>query len=34
VVEAFSSIEKTTAKLKVDVAEKDHMLVRDILDVT
>ncbi|PYJ87264.1 MAG: arginine decarboxylase [Verrucomicrobia bacterium] len=33
VVEAFSSIEKTTAKLKVDVAEKDHKLVRDILDV-
>src|SRR3954471_2533003 len=27
VVEAFSSIEKTTAKLKVDVAEKDHKLV-------
>jgi arginine decarboxylase len=33
VVEAFSSIEKTTAKLKVDVTEKDHKLVRDILDV-
>src|SRR5205085_1289662 len=33
VVEAFSSIEKTTAKLKVDIAEKDHKLVRDILDV-
>ncbi|MEY2499864.1 MAG: arginine decarboxylase [Verrucomicrobiota bacterium] len=33
VVEAFSSIEKTTAKLKIDVSEKDHKLVRDILDV-
>ncbi len=33
VVEAFSSIEKTNAKLKVDVSEKDHKLVRDILDV-
>src|SRR3954454_4384544 len=33
VVEAFSSIEKTTAKLKVDVSEKDHKLVSDILDV-
>jgi arginine decarboxylase len=33
VVEAFSSIEKTTLKLKVDVSEKDHKLVRDILDV-
>jgi arginine decarboxylase len=33
VVEAFSSIEKTTGKLKVDVSEKDHKLVRDILDV-
>jgi arginine decarboxylase len=33
VVEAFSSIEKTNPKLKVDVAEKDHKLVRDILDV-
>jgi arginine decarboxylase len=33
VVEAFSSIEKTTGKLKVDVAETDHKLVRDILDV-
>jgi len=33
VVEAFSSIEKTTSKLKVDVTEKDHKLVRDILDV-
>ncbi len=33
VVEAFSSIEKTTAKLKIDVTDKDHKLVRDILDV-
>ena len=33
VVEAFSSIEKTTAKLKIDVSEKDHKLVSDILDV-
>jgi arginine decarboxylase len=33
VVEAFSSIEKTTGKLKIDVSEKDHKLVRDILDV-
>jgi len=33
VVEAFSSIEKSTPKLKVDVTEKDHKLVRDILDV-
>jgi arginine decarboxylase len=33
VVEAFGSIEKTNPKLKVDVAEKDHKLVRDILDV-
>jgi arginine decarboxylase len=33
VVEAFSSIEKTTSKLKVDVTETDHKLVRDILDV-
>jgi arginine decarboxylase len=33
VVEAFSSIEKTQPKLKVDVSEKDHKLVRDILDV-
>src|SRR3954447_6390005 len=33
VVEAFSSIEKTSAKLKIDVTEKDHKLVRDILDV-
>ncbi len=33
VVEAFSSIEKTAPKLKVEVAEKDHKLVADILDV-
>ena len=33
VVEAFSSIEKTVSKLKVDATEKDHKLVRDILDV-
>ena len=33
VVEAFSSIEKTAPKLKVDVSENDHKLVRDILDV-
>src|SRR6202011_3469076 len=33
VVEAFSSIEKTNPKLKVDVSEKDHKLVREILDV-
>src|SRR3954453_1268196 len=33
VVEAFSSIEKTAGKLKVDVSEKDHKLVSDILDV-
>src|SRR5256885_4401672 len=33
VVEAFSSIERTAPKLKVDSSEKDHKLVRDILDV-
>ena len=33
VVEAFSSIEKTAPRLKVEVTEKDHKLVRDILDV-
>jgi arginine decarboxylase len=33
IVEAFSSIEKTTPKLKVEAGEKDHKLVRDILDV-
>src|SRR5438105_8097851 len=33
VVEAFSSIEKTTPKLRVEATEQDHKLVRDILDV-
>ena len=33
VVEAFSSIEKTAPKLKVEATEKDHKLVGDILDV-
>src|SRR3981081_4462320 len=33
VVEAFSSIEKTAPKVKVTPGEKDHKLVRDILDV-
>src|SRR3954452_11914518 len=33
VVEAFSSIERTGPKLRVDVTENDHKLVRDILDV-
>jgi arginine decarboxylase len=33
VVEAFSSIEKTGPKLKVEATEKDHKLVREILDV-
>src|SRR2546428_7361437 len=33
VVEAFSSIEKTTPKIKVEASENDHKLVRDILDV-
>src|ERR1700757_2194298 len=33
VVEAFSSIEKTPPKLKVEASEKDHKLVADILDV-
>jgi len=33
VVEAFSSIEKTAPKLKVEASEKDHKLVADILDV-
>jgi arginine decarboxylase len=32
VMEAFSSIEKTAPKLKVAAGEKDHKLVRDILD--
>ena len=33
VMEAFGSIERTAPKLKVDAAEKDNKLVRDILDV-
>ena len=33
VVEAFSSIEKTGPKLRIEVNENDHKLVRDILDV-
>src|ERR1700716_2572079 len=33
VVEAFSSIEKTVPKVKVEATEKDHKLVGDILDV-
>lgn len=33
VVEAFGSIEKTAPNLKVESAEKDHKLVRDILEV-
>ena len=33
VVEAFSSIEKTVPKIKVEATEKDHKLVREILDV-
>ena len=33
VLEAFSSIEKTAPKLKVEAGEKDHKLVGDILDV-
>jgi arginine decarboxylase len=33
VVEAFSSIEKTAPKIKVEATEKDHKLVREILDV-
>src|SRR5881394_1333678 len=33
VMEAFSAIEKTAPKLKVEATEKDHKLVRDILDV-
>jgi len=32
VVEAFSSIEKTAPKIKVEATEKDHKLVREILD--
>jgi arginine decarboxylase len=33
VMEAFSSIEKTAPKLRVEATEKDHKLVEDILDV-
>jgi arginine decarboxylase len=33
VVEAFSSIEKTAPKVKVEASEKDHKLVGEILDV-
>jgi len=33
VMEAFSSIEKTAPRLKVEATEKDHKLVGDILDV-
>src|SRR5437667_415999 len=33
VVEAFSSIEKTAPKIRLDGTEKDHKLVHDILDV-
>src|SRR5881398_2669713 len=33
VLEAFSAIEKTAPKLKIDVTEKDHKLVYDIFDV-
>src|SRR5947208_5009937 len=33
VMEAFSSIEKTVPRLKVEATEKDHKLVHDILDV-
>jgi arginine decarboxylase len=33
VMEAFSSIERTAPKLKVEATEKDHKLVGDILDV-
>jgi arginine decarboxylase len=33
VMEAFSSIERTAPKLKVEATEKDHRIVRDILDV-
>src|SRR5256712_5314428 len=33
VMEAFSSIERTAPKLKVEAMENDHKLVRDILDV-
>jgi arginine decarboxylase len=33
VMEAFTSIERTAPKLKVEATEKDHKLVGDILDV-
>src|SRR6266404_3775198 len=33
VMEAFSSIEKTVPRLKIEANEKDHKLVGDILDV-
>src|SRR6266513_5137304 len=33
VMEAFSSIEKTAGKTKIGATEKDHKLVRDILEV-
>src|SRR5438477_2998238 len=33
VVEAFSSIEKTGPRLKIEATEKDHKLVHDIVDV-
>ena len=33
VMEAFSAIEKTAPKLKVESSEKDHKLVREILEV-
>ena len=33
IVEAFGSIEKTAPKMKVETSEKDHKLVRDIMDV-
>src|SRR5438045_7527869 len=33
VVEAFSSIEKTVPRLKIEATERDHKLVRDILEV-
>src|ERR1700736_1390113 len=33
VVEAFSSIEKTVPRLKIEATEKDHKLVGEILDV-
>jgi arginine decarboxylase len=33
VMEAFSSIEKTSPKIRVEATERDHKLVREILDV-